>query len=138
MFDSALTANIKAPIVGTNSFGKGIGQYYIQTPENGFGVITAIQILDKNGESFHSYGFVPDFDIPDSVSALVKAVELAKAATFKRQAGYNPEEQTYWTSSKYKAIPRTPEESLKLLLRGMALKKLDYLDALKSPKIGDI
>ena len=138
MFAAALTANIKAPIVGTNSFGKGIGQYYIQTPENGFGVITAIQILDKNGESFHSYGFVPDFDIPDSVSALVKAVELAKAATFKRQAGYNPEVQTYWTSSKYKAIPRTPEESLKLLLRGMALKKLDYLDALKSPKIGDI
>jgi len=105
IFASSLTANLKTPVVGMTSFGKGIGQYYFFTPDSGLATITNLRFFDKNGQSYHTYGIVPDFEIPDSLEALNKAVELAEERTYKRTAGYGTVALPYWQQVKAKKAP---------------------------------
>jgi len=124
IFAAALTANLKTPIVGTNSFGKGIGQLYLTTETKGICGITSVLFYDKDGYAYHTYGFVPDFYEPDSLEALNKAVELAKAGSYQRTEGYSSEVQPYWASPKTlgkKSISIDPEEYLQDALRGLAI-----------------
>lgn len=124
IFAAALTANLKVPVVGTNSFGKGIGQTYVTTPDSAFGVATSILFLDKDFQSYHRYGFEPDFTIADSDSAFQKAIELASGMTFQRTAGYGSEVQPYWDSAKRKQQKTfSPKEALRELKRGMAIRE---------------
>lgn len=85
---AGVVSNTKSPVVGTISYGKGIGQYYFITFLSGIAGITSFQFLDRSFESYHHYGIKPDFEIEGEKEALVKAVELAQAKTFKRTAGY--------------------------------------------------
>ncbi len=124
IFAAALTANLKVPVVGTNSFGKGIGQTYVTTPDTAFGVATSLLFLDKDFQSYHRYGFEPDFCIADADSALQKAIELARGKTFKRTAGYSAEIQPYWNSAKHKQQKTfSPKDALRELKRGMAVRE---------------
>ena len=50
-----------------------------------------MKTYDKNMVSFHKVGIVPDFVISDNEQALEKAIELAKAKSFIRIAGYGTE-----------------------------------------------
>lgn len=100
-FAAAITSNLQAPIVGMTSYGKGIGQYYVTTYAGGIAGITSLHIFDKNGQSYHTYGILPDYEISDPDSALAKAVELAKGATVKRTAGYGTQVLSNWTEEKY-------------------------------------
>lgn len=128
IFAAALTSNLKVPVVGTNSFGKGIGQTYVTTPDSAFGVATSILFLDKNYQSYHLYGFEPDFYIADADSAFQKAVELASGKTSKRTAGYSQQVQPYWNSSMRKQVKRfSPAEALRELKRGMAIREFPGL-----------
>lgn len=85
---SAITTNQKFPVVGKTTYGKGIGQTIKQTLASGLTFITALRVIDKQGNSYHKYGIAPDFDIDDADEQLQKAIELAKDATEKRTAGY--------------------------------------------------
>jgi C-terminal peptidase prc len=102
IFASALASNLKTPIVGQLSYGKGIGQYYIVTDVNGIAGVTALNLFDKDMVSYHTYGIVPDFEITDTDAAMKKAVELAKARTYKRTAGYGTTAIAHWTEPKTK------------------------------------
>jgi C-terminal processing protease CtpA/Prc len=80
--------NKKFPVVGLTTYGKGIGQKYITTPSYSLAIITGMQIVDKDLNTYHKYGIQPDFIISDNEQALNKAVELAKEMTYVRTAGY--------------------------------------------------
>lgn len=88
MMLSAITVNKFTPVVGQNTFGKGIGQYYIPTYAGGIAGITSLHSIDKNGASFHRFGIAPDYEISNPSKQMAKAVELAKERTKKRTAGY--------------------------------------------------
>ena len=92
-----VTPNLKSPIVGTITYGKSIAQYYIPTIAEGFSIITSTKMYDKTGASPHDYGFLPDYEIADSLKALDKAVELAKAGKEKRSKGYGTQRLHHFT-----------------------------------------
>ena len=94
----AMTSSLKSPIVGTISYGKGIGQYYIDTPAGGYSIITSMKVLDENGDSYHDLGFIPDYDISDSLKALSKAVTLAKEGKAKRTHGYGEQRLNHFSN----------------------------------------
>lgn len=125
IFAAGVTANLKSPIVGTNSFGKGIGQTYTVTPDSGYGVATSYLFFDKEGNSYHGYGFAPDFPVADPDSALALAAELATARTAKRTAGYSTEVQPFWRVAKKSSGEISPEKSLAEFKRGMAVRESD-------------
>ena len=86
---SAVTAARNAPVVGTRSYGKGIGQYYFETPAGGYAGVTSSQFFDKNHNSYHTYGIEPDIlklSLKDAVNA---AFEIAEEGTMVRTAGYS-------------------------------------------------
>ena len=84
----SVTMNKKFPIVGSTTYGKGIGQATFMTPSFSLAIITALKVIDKNFNTYHKYGIAPDFPISDKELALQKAVELAKEGTYLRTAGY--------------------------------------------------
>lgn len=91
-----LTVNKKFPVVGTTTYGKGIGQYYLSTVANGYARITAMKMFDKKFKTYHKVGIMPDYTIADRDSAVAKAVELAKKGKAKRTAGYGTEDQGHF------------------------------------------
>lgn len=93
------TTNLKTPVVGMITYGKSIGQYYIPTIAKGYSIITGMKMYDKNGSSPHDYGFAPDYEIADSLKALDKAVELAKAGKEKRTKGYGTKRLHHFTDT---------------------------------------
>ena len=98
---SAVSVNKKTPIVGVTSYGKGIGQAVMSTESGiqGLALITALQGVDKNGESYHDLGIVPDFPIVDPDEQMAKAVELAKEMTYVRTAGYGKTKLNHFSKS---------------------------------------
>lgn len=88
VFLLSVTMNRKLPVVGTTTYGKGIGQNLITTPSFSLAVITALKVVDKKFNTYHKYGIEPDFIIYDDEQALNKAVELAKEMTYVRIAEY--------------------------------------------------
>lgn len=95
IFIASLTSNRQMPIVGTTTFGKGIGQTSSYTPAYAISTITAMRVIDKDRNSYHKYGFAPDFEISDDEAALEKAVALAKERKFKRTAGYGTSNRNF-------------------------------------------
>ena len=85
---SSVTVNKKTPIVGQLSYGKALGQGIEDTYAKGLALITAILGYDRNWETYHDVGIVPDYVIDDPDAQMKKAVELAKQATELRTAGY--------------------------------------------------
>ena len=88
VFLQSVVMNKKYPVVGTTTYGKGIGQATFITPSYALAIITDAKVVDKNFKSYHKYGIVPDFIINDNEQALNKAVQLAKEMTYIRTAGY--------------------------------------------------
>lgn len=97
-----------APVVGTQSYGKGIGQYYFETVAGGFSGITSSKFYDKTMKSYHSYGIQPDIIEKKTRNALFKAYEIAAEGAFVRTAGYS----TKPSGNFAKALARTqPQKS---------------------------
>jgi C-terminal processing protease CtpA/Prc len=93
------TLNLKSPVVGQITYGKSIGQYYLSTLAFGYGIITSMKMYDKNGVSPHDVGILPDYEIADTLKALDKAVELAKAGKEKRSKGYGTKRLHHFTDA---------------------------------------
>jgi C-terminal processing protease CtpA/Prc len=100
---SAVVTNRGFPFVGQLTYGKQIAQGVItkaagndddlgiiQAP-SGLAVITAMYSYDKDWNTYHDLGIVPDFMIGSRKDQMAKAVELATAATYTRSAGYGRE-----------------------------------------------
>lgn len=85
---AGILSNKNYPVVGTTTYGKGIGQRYIITPSLSIAAITSMRVVDKNRKFYHKYGIEPDFAISDRELAIEKAVELAKDMNYVRTAGY--------------------------------------------------
>ena len=99
---SAISVNKKSPIVGVTSYGKGIGQGVISKESGieGLALITMLQGVDKNGNSYHDLGIVPDYPIIDPDEQMAKAVELATEMTAIRTAGYGTEKLYHFSKRK--------------------------------------
>lgn len=82
---SAVTVNKHSPVVGLTTYGKGIGQFVIQTYTNGLALVTGLQSTDKNGDIYHKVGIVPDFKSGDAEEQMATAVEWAKERTKTRR-----------------------------------------------------
>ena len=96
---SALTTNRSSPVVGQLTYGKQIGQIFDSTLYGGLALITALQGFDKNWESFHDLGIVPDYEIDDPEEQMAKAIELAKNASEKRTAGYGTKRLNHFSKT---------------------------------------
>ena len=94
-----VTSNTKSPVVGSLTYGKGIGQYNMPTNAGGFSIITAMKVYDKNDVSYHDKGIAPDHAITDSLKALDKAAEIAKLGTEKRANSYGTKNQGHFSNS---------------------------------------
>lgn len=72
---SSLRENLKNSLhsIGDTSYGKGIGQYYISTPLNGFMAITCMHIDPIYNASYHGHGIAPDVYLTDNDSVVVYA-----------------------------------------------------------------
>ena len=88
MMLASVTSNKKYPIVGSTTYGKGIGQRSFFTRSYSLVSITNMKTIDKQGNTYHKYGIDPDFAILDDAIALNKAVTLAKDQNYVRVAGY--------------------------------------------------
>lgn len=114
---AAFTANRKSPIVGEQSYGKGIGQAIGFTYADGLASITYLRAFDKDGGDWHSLGFAPDYESSDEDEIYAKAVEFVEVEQ-EREAGFG--------SSSAAAKASGAEEPLEL--RFGAWKLLDSLD----------
>ncbi len=85
---AGVVSNKKYPIVGSTTYGKGIGQRSFLTQSYSLVSITNMKTIDKQGNTYHKYGIVPDFAILDDAVAINKAVALAKDHNYVRVAGY--------------------------------------------------
>ena len=94
-----ITQNLKSPIVGMQTYGKAIGQYYIPTFVGGYAIITSMRFNDKDFFFYLDKGLLPDYEISDPVKALDKAIELAKGGKEKRTKGYGTEDQGHFGNS---------------------------------------
>lgn len=120
---SSLTANRKVPVVGQLTYGKGIGQWVVETEiGKGLALITGLQGFDKNWDSYHDLGIVPDFEIDDPDEQMAKAVELAKEASYVRTAGYGTKKLNHFSKEReYESSGRIP--TLKDLKSRYKIKK---------------
>lgn len=62
IFAVAVTELTDIPLVGTTTFGKGIGQTNWKTKAGGLAVITNLEFLTPKGNSYHKKGVVPMYD----------------------------------------------------------------------------
>lgn len=74
---SAMRTNKQTPLVGGNTFGKGIGQRLVSTVMRGLAKITCLEFRDYTWTSYHGEGLAPDYLEPDPAVALQQAVRLA-------------------------------------------------------------
>ena len=97
---AGVVSNTKSPVVGQTTYGKAIGQSYLETIAGGLTGITSMRLLDKNWGTYQKYGIVPDFEEGDADKAMQKAVELAKEGTAQRTQGYGNVDKEHFTLAK--------------------------------------
>lgn len=77
IFAAAISEGAGIPVVGENSYGKGIGQTTWHTMAGGMAIITNLEFLTPKGNSYHKKGIAPDYACDSSVDIVcaVKAIE---------------------------------------------------------------
>lgn len=82
----------KSPVVGTTTYGKGVAYVVAQSYLDGTFIFTMDIFLDKNFETYHMRGFVPDVEEKNgNYDIRKKGIEIAKEGTMKRTQGYGDE-----------------------------------------------
>lgn len=77
IFAAAVTENADIPLVGTTTYGKGIGQTNWKTINGGLAIITNLEFLTPKGNSYHHKGLVPAYDCGESatITCATEAIE---------------------------------------------------------------
>jgi C-terminal peptidase prc len=101
--------NTKSPLVGMVTYGKGIGQAYLVTYAGGLAGITCLRFFDKYGNTYHRYGFAPDFEESDPDKALDLAISIAKEATAVGAGNYGTTDLGHFTLKKSARGSKKPE-----------------------------
>lgn len=83
IFTAAVAEAANAPVVGTATYGKGIGQSTWKTPAGGLSIITNLEFLTPNGNSYHKKGIQPDISC-DSIPGAKCAVEALQKKVGKK------------------------------------------------------
>lgn len=81
----------KSPIIGTTTYGKGSTLVYLPTYLYGAIMTTVGLIIDKDLNTYHMHGILPDIEEQDSVAQEKIAYDIAKEGTMKRTKGYGDE-----------------------------------------------
>jgi len=68
---------LKAVLVGEKTYGKGIGQLYLPSPQGSLGAITSAQFTSPQGINYHKVGITPDIQVPSS-EAITRAISEVK------------------------------------------------------------
>jgi len=76
-------------IIGQTTFGKGIGQSYMETYLKGVAFITSLQTFSPNGETFHRVGIRPDLETEEgywetTIAAVDAALDVRGGVLAKR------------------------------------------------------
>lgn len=117
---SAVTINRMTPVVGTTTYGKGIGQILIPPDGEatfGLSVITRAHVEDKNHKTYHAYGIAPDYELADPDEQLEKALELARNAKEKRSKGYGKTPTGNFKRSSYISQEKNPDLGFYTILK---------------------
>ena len=110
---SAIAVNKESPIVGQLTYGKGIGQFvFISSIGKGISLITAMQGMDKNGNSYHDKGILPDFALDNPDEQMANAVALAKEMSAVRTAGYGTTSTGHFSKKSLASEARTFSNNL--------------------------
>ena len=88
---AGVLSNRHSPLVGENTFGKGVGYSIMPTYLDGAELITVGISYDKNKETYHMRGFAPDVQVSDPDAQLDSALAIAKEGKRTRTAGYGKE-----------------------------------------------
>jgi C-terminal peptidase prc len=67
IFISAVTELTDIPLVGTRTYGKGIGQTTFHTYAGGLAIITNYEFLTPKGNSYHGEGITPKYECTNTV-----------------------------------------------------------------------
>jgi carboxyl-terminal processing protease len=75
----ALKEGAKAPLMGTKTYGKGVGQTVRVTPGMGLALVTILKFTSASGLEYHNHGIEPDFiDSSNADITLVHATQKAQ------------------------------------------------------------
>ena len=85
---ASVLVNRNSPLVGQNTYGKGVGYTLAETYLHGAAIFTITITYDKNHETFHMHGIEPDVHVDDHDAMLDTALAIAKEKTMTRTAGY--------------------------------------------------
>ena len=77
IFIAAVTETTDIPLVGSTTYGKGIGQSMFLTYNGGLATITDIEFLTPKGNSYHKVGIVPKYPCENGINSNDCAARVA-------------------------------------------------------------
>ena len=126
---AGVLANRHSPLVGTTTYGKGVGYGISPTYLKGAALITVGISYDLNKQTYHLRGIAPDVPVSDPDAQLDSALAIAKEGSRVRTAGYGTEIRPWFYDALKKdggrGIAKTIPKS-KDLGRYKILKKLPH------------
>ncbi len=83
-----VVTNKKSPVVGKLTYGKGVGYSMLPSYQKGAIIFTNAMVFDRNHQTYHMYGILPDVDESISTAMMDSALAIAKEGKRERTAGY--------------------------------------------------
>jgi len=77
MFAGALKYSEDAVLIGTTTYGKGVGQYHLTMDDDSVAVITNFEIFLPGGIAYNEVGITPDFEVPNRVVSFPEYTALS-------------------------------------------------------------
>lgn len=124
---AGVLANRHSPLVGTTTYGKGVGYGISPTYLKGTALITVGISYDLNKQTYHLRGIAPDVPVSDPDAQLDSALAIAKEGSRVRTAGYGTEIRPWFYDALKKEAGRGIAKTIpksKDLGRYKILKKL--------------
>lgn len=84
IFAAAISEQAPIPVLGSKSYGKGIGQTTWKTKDNGLAIITSLEFLTPKSNSYHKIGIIPQF--PCENESVYDCIENASQEYFGMSA----------------------------------------------------
>lgn len=117
LFIQGADANLDIPLIGTQTYGKGIAQGFYQTYYEGLVRTTQTQYFYKGGDSYHSIGHKPDYEILDPTAQVAKAIELANEVNGVGGGGSGSTyQQALKVQAKINSYPKSDKEPMAYIL----------------------